>query len=122
MDDEMTVVLSKEKFKALKGRDIEELIRDNLAKTEESLKADREEHLRKKLKRLEEKFSEMEGQLNELREFYEKAKKDKEKFMAVRGELREENERLRKELEEKEESSQNVNKLFMERERKVHKS
>lgn len=99
---EIVVVLPKEKFKTLKGRDIEGFIRGNLLKAEETLKAEREEYLREKLRKLEEKLSEIEDQLDELREFYEKAKADKEKFLAVRNELRGgENEKLRKELEEK---------------------
>ncbi|ACS33693.1 Conserved hypothetical protein [Thermococcus gammatolerans EJ3] len=114
---DVVIVLPREKFKSLKGKDIRALIERNLPKVEETLRAEREEFLREKIGKLEEKLREMEGQLNELREFYKKALRDKELMMAERDKLRKENEELRKRLDEKR-SSGIVNDSFTERERR----
>ncbi|WP_297487322.1 hypothetical protein [Thermococcus sp.] len=97
---EIEIVLPRESFKALKGKDLNALLRENLPKTEETLRAEREEFLREKIAGLEERLLEMRG-LQELREFYEKALKDKEFMMAERDRLRKENAELREKFEEK---------------------
>nr|WP_297508889.1 hypothetical protein [Thermococcus sp.] len=98
---EILIVLPKESFKALKGKDINALLRENLPKAEETLKAEREEFLRKKITKLEEKLHKMEAEIRELREFYERALRDKELMMAERDRLRKENAELKAELERK---------------------
>ena len=108
---EIPIVLPKGKFKALKGQDVRELLRKNLPKAEETLKAEREEFLREKMAKLEEKLREMEGEVGELREFYEKALGDKELMMAERDRLRKENAELKAKVDEK---------RFTNRERTVH--
>ena len=95
------VILPRERFKALKGKDINALLRENLPKVEETLMAGREEFLREKIARLEEKLQKMEGEIGELREFYEKALRDKELMMVERDRLRKENAELRAKFEEK---------------------
>ncbi len=97
---EIEIVLPRESFKALKGKDLNALLRENLPKTEETLRAEREEFLREKIAGLEERLLEMRG-LQELREFYEKALNDKEFMMAERDRLRKENAELREKFEEK---------------------
>ena len=95
------IVLPRESFKALKGRDINTLLKERLPKVEETLRAELEEVLREKITKLEEKLREMEGDVEELREFYGKALKDKEFMMAERERLRNENAELRAKVEEK---------------------
>ena len=98
---EIVIVLPKERFKALKGKDINALLRENLLKVEGTLMAEREGALLEKMAKLEEKLREMEGDIEELREFYGKALKDKEFMMAERERLRNENAELRAKVEEK---------------------
>jgi len=50
------IILPREKFKSLKGRDVKALIEENLPKVEETLRAEREEFLREKIGKLEEKL------------------------------------------------------------------
>ncbi|WP_010477449.1 hypothetical protein [Thermococcus zilligii] len=95
------VFLSSERFKALKGKDISALLRENLPGAEETLKAEREELLRGKIAKLEEKLREMEGEIGELREFYQKALRDRELMIAEREELRKENAELGAKVGEK---------------------
>lgn len=83
--NEIRIVLPREKFKSLNGRDLEALIKEHLPKVEEMLKAEREEILGEKVKALEEKLPEMESELEELREFYEKALRDREFMVAERN-------------------------------------
>ncbi|WP_456366778.1 hypothetical protein [Thermococcus sp.] len=94
------IFLPRESFKALKGRDINKLLRERLPKVERTLRAEREEFLREKIAGLEERLLKM-GELQELREFYEKALRDRELMMAERDKLRKENAELREELEGK---------------------
>jgi len=96
----MEVTLSRGGFKALKGKDINALLRKRLPKAEGTLRAEREEFLREKIAGLEERLLRMKG-LQELREFYEKALKDRELMMAELDRLRKENAELRAELERK---------------------
>jgi len=98
---EVIVILEREKFKELKGRDVVSLILQNLPKVEKTLEAEREEFLREKIGKLKERLERMNSEIEELREFYEKALRDKEFMMAERDRLRVENAELRKKLEGK---------------------
>ena len=98
---EIVIVLPKERFKALKGKDINALLRENLLKVEGTLMAEREGALLEKMAKLEEKLREMKGDIEELGEFYKKALRDKELMMAERDRLRKENAELRAKVEEK---------------------
>jgi len=95
------MILPRDNFKALKGQDVDGIIRKNLPRVEETLKAKREEFLREKVEKLEEKLREMEGDIEELKEFYGKALKDRALMMAERDRLRRENAELRAKVEEK---------------------
>ncbi len=106
---EILIVLPKESFKALKGKNISALLRENLPKTEETLRAEREEFLREKIAGLEERLLKMEG-LQELREFYEKALRDREFMIAERDRLRRENAELKEKFEEKRRELEKVHK------------
>ncbi|WP_297091333.1 hypothetical protein [Thermococcus sp.] len=99
--NKIRIVLPREKFKALRGKDIASLLHESLPRVEDTLKAEREEVLLERTAKLEEKLMEMEGEIEELREFYEKALRDKEFMMAERGRLRKENTALRAKVEEK---------------------
>ncbi len=98
--NEILISLPKKKFKALKDRDINALIEENLPKVEDTLKTEREEFLREKVSKLEEKLHEMEAGIEELREFYEKALKDKDLMTAELERLRRENAELKARFEE----------------------
>lgn len=96
----VVLILPKEKFKSLKGKDVKAIIEGNLPKVEDTLKAEHEEFLREKIGKLEEKLEKMRSEIDELREFYGKALRDREFMMVERNKLRKENEELRKKLEE----------------------
>ncbi|WP_297465784.1 hypothetical protein [Thermococcus sp.] len=96
---EVLLVLPKDKLRALGGRDIKAMIKENLPKVEETLLAGREEVLLEKMARLEEKLREMEEEMEELGEFYEKALGDRAFLTAERDRIKEENARLRAEFE-----------------------
>lgn len=100
----MEIRISKEKFKTLKKLnkdDFLKLIEENLNKAELTLMAEREGFLLKKKEKLEEKFREIEGQLDELKTFYEKALHDRKLMREMAKKLREENLVLKKEMEAK---------------------
>jgi PII-like signaling protein len=56
---EILIVVPKEKFKALKGKDVNKLLKTSLSRVGETLKAEREELLRERMTKLEEKLREM---------------------------------------------------------------
>ncbi|ASJ11024.1 hypothetical protein A3L12_06760 [Thermococcus sp. P6] len=95
------VTLDRERFRALKGKNVEEILRDNLKRVEETLMAEREEELLERKGKLEEKLETMLKEVEELREFYRKALADKEFMMAERERLALENADLRKKVEAK---------------------
>ena len=99
--DEVEVKLPREKFKEIKRKDVNTALQENLPKVEETLRAERERFLRERIARLEEKLRGMEAEIEELKEFYEKALKDKKTMMAERDRLRKENAKLREKLEGK---------------------
>jgi len=105
---EIRIVLEKERFRGLRGADINALLRERLPKVEETLQAELEEVLLKRLKKLEEKLDGIEEEIAELREFYEKALADKELLRAECDRLRAENEEFRRKVAEKRGKLENV--------------
>jgi len=98
---DIVIVISREKFKYLERKDVVSFIRKNLSKAEKTLKAEKEDFLREKITKLEGKLKKISSEIEELREFYEKALWDKKLMMAERDKLRKENEELKKKLKGK---------------------
>ncbi len=101
MGNELVLILPRDVVASIKGSDINELLEDRLPKVEESLKAERETFLKRKIEKLEEKLEQLEAELEDVREFYRKALKDREIMKTELQRIQMENAELKKKMEEK---------------------